>query len=374
MHSFIRPTLLAAILLASPSAQARPLGPESCANDQALGTSRIVDIDSHAGSQFGNQYEAAGPAFLKDREVVLTFDDGPLGGTTERILTALAKDCVKATFFSVGRMALAYPETLERIARAGHTIGGHTWRHANLGVVGDSDVPGEIEKGFSALTALLRQPVAPFFRFPYLIDPPAGRGHAARRGMAVFGITVNSLDTALVTRDTIIRHTLSGLRYHGKGIVLLHDIKTQTADVLPSLLRAIKDAGFKIVHVKSSQPLSTDPDADLQIAGVLSGRVRVASATASGSKGSTRSRIAREADREPAQIAGKTIALIVPRIDAPKSQSGRTRAGSGRTTAEVRKRVRVAAADRRIAGFTVAGRRFSRATKFVLGLRSSADR
>ena len=63
-------------------------------------------------------------------EVVLTFDDGPWLNNTPMVLKALADQCVKATFFPIGKHATYYPEILKQVAAAGHTIGSHTWSHA----------------------------------------------------------------------------------------------------------------------------------------------------------------------------------------------------------------------------------------------------
>ena len=63
---------------------------------------------------------------------MLTFDDGPWPSNTRAVLDALAQHCTKATFFPIGKHALWHPEILKEVAAAGHTIGGHTWSHANL--------------------------------------------------------------------------------------------------------------------------------------------------------------------------------------------------------------------------------------------------
>ena len=64
---------------------------------------------------------------LGDHEVVLTFDDGPWPATTPKVLAALAAQCVRATFFLIGKPASEHPELVRRIAAEGHTIGHHTW-------------------------------------------------------------------------------------------------------------------------------------------------------------------------------------------------------------------------------------------------------
>ena len=104
---------------------------DSCASSNVLGVSRVVEIDTSTGPKFGFQYSDAN-SFLAEGEVVLTFDDGPLRAYTKPVLEALAAQCTKATFFVVGRMAVADPEMVKEYARRGHTVGTHTWSHANL--------------------------------------------------------------------------------------------------------------------------------------------------------------------------------------------------------------------------------------------------
>ena len=148
----------------------------------ALGVSRIIEIDTTGGPKFGRQYHDVAP--LEDKEVVLTFDDGPARRYTIPILDALDAECVKATFFSVGRMALGDPSTIKEVLRRGHTIGSHTWSHKKLPSVPAAKAEDEIEMGVSAVAAALGQPVAPFFRFPYLTDTAAMRKYLAERDIA----------------------------------------------------------------------------------------------------------------------------------------------------------------------------------------------
>src|SRR4029079_19436475 len=103
-----------------------------CANPNARGVARAVEVDTTTGRGFGfEQYKDHD--FLLLKEVVLTFDDGPWPNNTRAVLDALAHHCVKAIFFPIGKHALWHPEILKQVAAAGHTIGGHTWSHANLG-------------------------------------------------------------------------------------------------------------------------------------------------------------------------------------------------------------------------------------------------
>src|SRR6202790_3866322 len=98
-----------------------------CANPNALGIARIVEIDTTGGPGFGFEHFKQ-LDFLRDHEVVLTFDDGPWP-TTPAVLKALAAECVRAIFFPIGKHATYYPEILRQVAAGGHTIGSHTWSH-----------------------------------------------------------------------------------------------------------------------------------------------------------------------------------------------------------------------------------------------------
>ena len=95
----------------------------------ALGTSAAPSwsIRPSTSKLGGFQYRETLP--LRDREVVLTFDDGPLPPYTNRILDTLASECVKATFFMVGRMVRGYPSIVRRIYNEGHTIANHSQNH-----------------------------------------------------------------------------------------------------------------------------------------------------------------------------------------------------------------------------------------------------
>src|SRR5690242_13664180 len=94
----------------------------------AIGTARTIVLDPAAHGRIGSmQYRETLP--LEDKEVVLTFDDGPLPPYSNRILETLAAECAKATFFMVGRQARAFPDLVRRAHGAGHTIATHTENH-----------------------------------------------------------------------------------------------------------------------------------------------------------------------------------------------------------------------------------------------------
>src|SRR3981189_3077575 len=141
----------------------------ACASPDALGVSRVVEIDTTGGRGFGFEHFKQ-LDFLADKEVVLTFDDGPWPGNTPAVLKALADECTKAVFFPIGKHATYHPQTLSPGAAAGHTVGAHTWSHANLNAkkITEQQARDEIEKGFSAVKLALGVAPAPFFCFPAL--------------------------------------------------------------------------------------------------------------------------------------------------------------------------------------------------------------
>jgi peptidoglycan/xylan/chitin deacetylase (PgdA/CDA1 family) len=227
-----------------------PAAKAGCSDD-ALGVSRTMEIDASPGIRLGSmQYGRRLP--LRRKEVVLTFDDGPLAGATPRVLEALAAECVKATFFMVGRMALSYPGLVREVAAAGHTIGTHSYSHPkymkNLAL---ASAARNIERGFEAVAAALGDSAepAPFFRFPGLSRSSALDAYLLDRGLAVFSADIVGDDWRGISPSQILKRVLSRLERQGSGIILLHDIKQETADMLPRLLDELKARGYKIVHL-----------------------------------------------------------------------------------------------------------------------------
>jgi peptidoglycan/xylan/chitin deacetylase (PgdA/CDA1 family) len=246
--------------------------PGSCANPNALGLARTVEVDTSGGPGFGfEQYKAHD--FLLLREVVLTFDDGPWPNNTRAVLAALAEHCVKATFFPIGKHALWHPEILKEVAAAGHTIGGHTWSHANLGKMKGDKATEEIEKGFSAIKIALGAPPSPFFRFPYLKDPKEELDYLGTRNIAIFSHDLDSFDFKMRKPEDVIKSVMTKLEKKGKGIILLHDFQQATAKAVPELLNQLKANGYKVVHMKAKTPVATLAQWDEAAKGEVKGAV-----------------------------------------------------------------------------------------------------
>jgi peptidoglycan/xylan/chitin deacetylase (PgdA/CDA1 family) len=254
-----------ALFLCLSAASLQPAaGQEACAPDPAkLGVSRTISIDTAPGPSFGGKYKGGG--LLKNGEVVLTFDDGPLRPTTRPILDALAAQCTKATFFMRGRMALADPALVKEVARRGHTVATHTWSHGNLHLLSPQEGEAEIELGLSAVQQALGKPIAPFFRFPYLRDTAASLEYVRGRHLAAFAIDVDSRDFESRDADLVNERVLKDLAARGKGIVLLHDIHASTAKAVPALLAALKERGYRVVHLRPRAGAETLEDYDTAV-------------------------------------------------------------------------------------------------------------
>jgi len=242
-----------------------PLAQKSnCANPDALGVSRVVEIDTTGGPGFGFQHYK-NYDFLQPKEVVLTFDDGPLPGRTTAILAALEAQCTKATFFSVGKVAGGYPEILRDVAKAGHTIGAHTVNHKDLSKMKLDEAKDEIERSFSIVHRAVGGPTAPFFRFPFLRDSPETLKYLADRNIAVFSTDIDSFDFKGPAAPALVKHVMSLLEKRGKGIILMHDIQPHTAAAMPDLLKELKAKGYKVVQLTAKAPVQTLPEFDALI-------------------------------------------------------------------------------------------------------------
>jgi peptidoglycan-N-acetylglucosamine deacetylase len=222
-------------------------------NADALGTSRVIQVNPAELSRVGH-WDFPETLPLEDHEVVLTFDDGPMPGKTERVLDILKGECVRVTFFVVGRMLRAHPELVRREEREGHSIGTHTQTHRQLIRTSLPAAERDIQAGISSATAVLGHAPAPFFRAPYLSLSPKLEAHLRSKGLMVWSIDVHTGDWEPVSPDQIVRRAMARLARAGRGILLLHDIHERTVRALPGLLNELKMGGYKVVHVEPKAP------------------------------------------------------------------------------------------------------------------------
>jgi peptidoglycan/xylan/chitin deacetylase (PgdA/CDA1 family) len=264
-------TILSATVFCTEAAHAQKA---ACADK--LGVSRTIEVDTTSGPRFGGKKKEF--EILEEGEVILTFDDGPIRSHTRAVLAALDAHCTKGTFFLVGRMAVADPDMVKEYDRRGHTVGVHTWSHANLTHLTPLKARHEIELGFSAVQLALGKAPAPFFRFPYLAEPRSMTLHVQGRHVAAFNIDVDSKDYRAHDGATVRNKVMHDLAVTRKGIILFHDIQASTARGLPALLDDLKANNYRIVHMVAKAPATTLPEFDA-LAEKAMGRRQVASAS-----------------------------------------------------------------------------------------------
>jgi peptidoglycan-N-acetylglucosamine deacetylase len=240
---------IAAAAIAPLAAAAQPCP----GNPQALGTERVLEVNTHSTPRVGHkQFPETLP--LHDKELVLTFDDGPWPTTTPKVLDALKHECVLATFFLIGRNVEAHPQLARREMAEGHSVGHHTFSHPLLSHMPLAKAEADINRGIAADELAIygvrrTNPATPFFRFPGFASSPTLLSYMQDRGIVVFGADVWASDWLPMSPEQELHLLLSRIDTIGRGIVLLHDTKAQTARMLPALLRELKRRGYHIVHV-----------------------------------------------------------------------------------------------------------------------------
>jgi peptidoglycan/xylan/chitin deacetylase (PgdA/CDA1 family) len=246
------------ILAAAGPAATETERPACPGNPDALQTSRVITVDPAATPRVGRKH-FPGTLPLEDKEVVLTFDDGPNPSTTAAVLDALKHECVQATFFLIGQNAAAHPDLAKRELAEGHTVAHHSFSHPLLDHMRPDGAEAEIDRGFAAVDKALYGNAAgplktPFFRFPGFASTPQLLDWLASRHIAVFGADLWASDWNPMTADRELGLVLGRLEEAHGGIILFHDTKRQTAAMLPAFLRSLKAQGYRIVHIVASGP------------------------------------------------------------------------------------------------------------------------
>jgi peptidoglycan-N-acetylglucosamine deacetylase len=230
---------------------------EDCpGHPDAIGTSRTLVVDPREHRLLGTmQYRETLP--LADHEVVLTFDDGPLPHNSNQILEILASQCVKATFFEIGRMAQASPEGVRKLRDAGHTIGTHTQNHPlTMNRMPIERAQKEIDDGIASVKAALGDDaaLAPFLRIPGLMRADAVEDYAHSQGLQIWSADFPADDWRHISPAREYDLAINRIEAKGKGILLLHDIQARTVAALPRILNELKARGYHIVHVVPATP------------------------------------------------------------------------------------------------------------------------
>jgi len=211
--------------------------------------------------------------------VALTFDDGPDGRWTPRILDILKTMHVPATFFIVGENALTERGLLERMISEGHEVGSHTYTHPNLATVDQTRTLFELnatQRLFQAFTGrTLKLFRAPFFgdAEPTTADEILPVWDAQNRGYISVGLHVDSEDWQRPGVPTIVNNVLARIQTAppncdnnsesqcSRNIVLLHDSggdRSQTLAALPIIINSLRSRGYRFVPVSELAGLSPE--------------------------------------------------------------------------------------------------------------------
>ncbi|HEU4988413.1 MAG TPA: polysaccharide deacetylase family protein [Gemmatimonadaceae bacterium] len=220
------------------------------------GTAVVAGIAAH-GAFYRNSFvfgRALGRLPTDEREVALTFDDGPNPEATPRILDALADAGVHATFFVLGRHAERWPKLVCRLRDEGHAIGNHGYYHRKLHFKTPRYVRDDLGRGSEAIADACG--VRPrLFRAPHGFRSPWVNGVAASLGERVIGWSLGVWDSDRPGAEEIARRTVVGAR--PGSILLLHDgdgydpagDRLQTAAAVPRVITDLTARGYRFVPV-----------------------------------------------------------------------------------------------------------------------------
>ena len=182
------------------------------------------------------------------------------------MLKALADECVRATFFVIGRNVEALPALARREVAEGHTVAHHTYTHPQptLRYMSEPQARADILKGMIAVERVVYgedfsagEPTdlsqlklhAPFFRFPGFADTADLRGWFAANNVGIFGVDLWASDWIKMTPDEELKLILGRLEKAGRGMLLFHDNRQWTADMMPAFLSELKKRGYRVVHM-----------------------------------------------------------------------------------------------------------------------------
>jgi peptidoglycan-N-acetylglucosamine deacetylase len=195
---------------------------------------------------------------VQQKEIVLSFDDGPHPTLSKKVVDILNQVGVKAHFLQVGKHVQEYPEITKMVAKNGHSIGNHSWDHSQFPKLSFAEQIKQIADTNKILIQTIGW-VDPFFRYPYGATTPEMNQFLKTHGEANFLWSVDSNDWKKINADQtvrtnaqVIQDTLGQITQRGRGIVLFHDIQSRTIELLPTFLKRLHELGYKIVLLQPS--------------------------------------------------------------------------------------------------------------------------
>jgi len=227
---------------------------------------RTIEIDPDTGLISDENYKVMPTSYVIDRYgahpgwVALTFDDGPDGRWTPKILDILQQKNAPATFFVIGENMQDRPDLVKREVDQGMMVGNHTWTHPNIAATPLAQTDLEINTT-QRLFAVLTGKSMRFFRPPYFGDAEPSTPQevepllvAQRLGYLIAGLRIDTEDWQKPAPAQIVNNALTRLAdtnpQTGGQVVLLHDAggdRSHTVEALPALIDAIRARGLKLV-------------------------------------------------------------------------------------------------------------------------------
>ena len=236
------------LILATACGEDRIVKNANCENANYLGRTISLEI---GGADIASQ--------LNEKEVLLTFDDGPHPERTLEMLNLLAEYCLPATFFLRGDNTRDHERKARAVFRAGHLIGAHSVNHDRLPQLPVADAKADITQSREIIEAAVHKVDKDFkvqlFRFPYFETTPVLSRYVRDQGMVEMGANVTGLDWYHESHVKIVRDVMRGLNSHDqRGVVLLHDPFDHTYKATEELILKLIDRGYRFVNIAVVSP------------------------------------------------------------------------------------------------------------------------
>jgi peptidoglycan-N-acetylglucosamine deacetylase len=226
---------------------------------------RAVTVDSGSGLITDERFDTLPKPYeldqygAKEKQVALTFDDGPDPKYTPQILDALKAVNAKATFFIIGAEAEKFPRIVSRVYREGHEIGNHTWSHPDISGIGRNYMKAEMnlterffESQLGVKTLLFRPPYS-IDQEPDTADEVAPLELTQGLGYITVGDKIDPNDWRNNPRQTPEQIAESVFKQLNKGnIILLHDgggNRSETVKAIPLIVNGLRERGYQVVPV-----------------------------------------------------------------------------------------------------------------------------
>ncbi len=183
-----------------------------------------------------------------EKQIAITFDDGPNKEHTPKVLSLLKENNTKATFFVIGKNIIGNETLVKQINDDGHTIGNHTFSHSFfIDFKNTKGFKEELNKTSDLVFNIIGKRMK-LFRPPYGVTTPHLAKAAKQLNYNIIGWNIRSLDTTNDNEEIIVQRVLQQIK--PGAIILFHDTSEKTINVLKQTINFAKQNGFKIVSLQ----------------------------------------------------------------------------------------------------------------------------